>query len=117
VSTVEVEAAPVVVRDVFPAVVTAGPSELRGCRVVVTRARVYVWQAEGGRPALRSSHEWQPEGSVLPSRTAGRGLPTVLALPGGDVLTVRRQAGCGCGNPLKAAPLSVLLPGATRGVL
>ena len=112
-----VEQAPVVVRDQFPVEVTTDEGLLRSARALITRERLYVFQAEAGRPKLVASLAWVREGSKVPETYASRSSATHLVLEDGSRAHVNRQNGCGCGNPLKAAPLSVLLPAATKGVL
>lgn len=108
---------PVVVRDVFPTEVVLGDRVIRPARTVITRDRVLVFTALNGQPHLEVAAPWVREGSTVPDRTAPRNEPAHLVLSDGDVAHVNRAGGCGCGNPLKAAPLSVLLPGAVRGTL
>lgn len=113
-----VEQSPVVVRDQFPVEVAMPDGGLlRSARTLLTRERLYVFQAEGGQPKLVASLAWTQEGSKVPETYASRSQATHLALTDGGMAHVNRQNGCGCGNPLKAAPLSVLLPGASKGVL
>lgn len=88
----------VVVRDVFPAVVTAGPSTFRSALAVITRERVYVWTQKGA-PALAMSYD--PDASRVPRLSAPRSTPAHLTLADGSGITVQGQRGCGCGNPLK----------------
>lgn len=88
----------VVIRDVFPAVVTFGPSTLRNARAVVTRSRVYVWTARGA-PAVALGYD--PMLSTVPSVNAPRSRRTYLRLDDGTGVTIDGQRGCGCGNPLK----------------
>lgn len=112
----------VVVRDVFPAeVIVDGEVLARPARVLITRGRVFVFEASNGRPRLAFHHQWRTEGSTVPDTHAPKNTPAHLILSGGQddgkVLHVNRAGGCGCGNPLKAAPLSVLLPDAVRGTL
>lgn len=108
---------PVVVRDTFPAEVTLGGDVLRPVRAVITRDRVYLFRAVEGRPSLHLDFGWQRDGSTVPEVHAPKNEPAHLLLEDGRVLHVNRAGGCGCSNPLKAAPLSVLLPGAVRGTL
>ena len=89
----------VVIRDVFPAVVRFGPSTLRNARAVITRERVYVWISRGA-PAV--ALPYTAAGSTVPPLNAPTGRATSLVLGDGSALTVERQRGCGCGNPLKA---------------
>src|SRR3954463_15105026 len=88
----------VVLRDVFPAVVTAGPSTWRSARAVITRERIYVWTQKTA-PALAMPYD--AGGSVIPAINAPRNRPTHLRLRDGSAVTVESQRGCGCGNPLK----------------
>lgn len=114
----EVEQRPVVVRDQFPVEVVAPDGALlRSARALLTRERLYVFQAPSGRPTLVLSLPWVREGSKVPETYASRSQGTHLMLADGQQVHVNRQQGCGCGNALKAAPLSVLLPSATKGVL
>lgn len=113
-----VEQSPVVVRDQFPVeVVKPDGGLLRSARALLTTERLYVFQAEGGKPTLVFSTPWLRDGSKVPAPHASRAEGTHLALEDGSQVHVNRQQGCGCGNALKAAPLSVLLPGASKGVL
>lgn len=93
------EADAVVIRDVFPATVTFGPSTLRNARAVITRERVYVWTSRGA-PAAAFSYD--PAASAIPPLNAPRSRTTTLTLSEGGELAVQGQRGCGCGNPLKA---------------
>lgn len=114
----EVEQRPVVVRDQFPVEVTTPDGALlRSARALLTRERLYVFQAHAGQPRLVLSLPYLREGSKIPETYASRSQGTHLVLEDGGQAHVNRQSGCGCGNPLKAAPLSVLLPGASKGVL
>lgn len=88
----------VVVRDVFPAVVTAGPLSFRSALAVITRQRVYVW-TQRVAPAL--AMDYDPDASQVPRLSAPRSAPAHLVLSDGTTLTVQGQRGCGCGNPLK----------------
>jgi hypothetical protein len=108
---------PVVVRDTFPCEVTFEGQVLRPVRVLVARDRVYVYGAEAGRPKLLLDSSWQRDGSTVPEVHAPKNEPAHLLLSEGFVLHVNRAGGCGCGNVLKAVPLSVLLSGAVRGTL
>lgn len=111
------EARPVVVRDVFPAEVVHGEDLYRPVRVLITRDHVYLFEARDGRPALLWSSPWTREGSEVPDVNAPKAMGSHLVLADGTVIHVNTQRHCGCGNPLKAAPLSVLLTGASRGRL
>jgi hypothetical protein len=99
------ETAPVVVRDVFPAEVSVGGSVYRTARVVITRERVYVWQAEGRDRHLRVEFAYDPERSAIPRYNASpREEAKVYARTVDDLagaLIVRRQRGCGCGSSLR----------------
>lgn len=113
---------PVVVRDTFPCEVThtlgAGSQDLyRPVRVLILRDRVQVFEAKAGQPHLLFESAWVRDGSTVPDVHAPKNEPAHLVLADGTVLHVNRAGGCGCGNPLKAAPLSVLAPGAVRGTL
>ena len=88
----------VVVRDVFPAVVTAGPLSFRSARAVVTRERIRVWTSPGA-PALDLPYD--PAASTVPPLNAPRSRPAHLALRDGQTVSVEAQRGCGCGNPLR----------------
>lgn len=110
-------APPVVVRDTFPAEVSHGPDVYRPVRVLITREEVHVYAAEAGRGKLLFAYPWQRDGSTVPEVHAPKNEPAHLLLADGSTLHVNRAGGCGCSNPLKATPLSVLLPGAVRGTL
>jgi hypothetical protein len=100
----EHETSPVVIRDVFPAEAWLGDGNVyRSARVVVTRERVYVWQAEGRDRHLRLDAAYDPERSTVPRYNAGPREQTILALDDGPVpsLVIRRQRGCGCSSPLR----------------
>jgi hypothetical protein len=95
------EDAPVVVRDVFPAEVTLSTGEqYRSARVVVTRARVYVWIGDRRERVAVLERPYLPEVSIVPRYNAPPREPSHLALEGGVLVTVRRMRGCGCGSPL-----------------
>jgi hypothetical protein len=92
--------APVVLRDVFPAIVSIdGQPTYRSARVVVTRDRVLVYVTTAA-PVLDAPYD--PATSVVPRYNANARQQTALALTSGRRVTVDRQRGCGCGNPLKA---------------
>jgi hypothetical protein len=100
------EDAPVVLRDVFPAEVWVDGVVYRTARAIVTRERVYVWQAEGRQQLLRLDEAYLPESSTVPRYNAGPREETRLQLrdsePGAmRALVVRRQRGCGCGSSLR----------------
>lgn len=107
------EQQPVVIRDVFPAAVSG--RDAYPLRVLITRVAVYLFQAEAGRPRFLDATTYHPAASEVPDPWAPRTAPARLEIDGGLLLTVTRGRGCGCGNVLKVAPLSALLPGATRG--
>lgn len=91
--------APVVLRDVFPAVVTAGTRTWRSTKAVITRDRVLVWTS---RSSVVLDAAYDPLISSVPSINAPRLLrPAHLVLLDGTAVTVAGQRGCGCGNPLK----------------
>jgi hypothetical protein len=103
--TAPAEVSPVVVRDVFPAEVYAGDLVYRTARVVITRTRVYVWQAEGRDQHLRLVAVYDPEASTVPRYNASPREQSTLVLPGSpfgiERVVVRRQRGCGCGSSLR----------------
>jgi hypothetical protein len=88
----------VVIRDVFPAVVTTGLDTYRNARAVVTRDRVYVWLTRA-TPVLEAGYD--RDLSTIPRVNAPRSTRTYLRLSSGTALTIEAQRGCGCGNPLK----------------
>jgi hypothetical protein len=89
----------VVIRDVFPAVVTRDAGTWRSARVVITRDRVMVWLTRAA-PVLDAPYD--PDRSTVPPLSAPSSRPAHLTLASGQVLTVAGQRGCGCGNPLKS---------------
>lgn len=94
-----VEDPPVVLRDVFPAVVTAGSRVHRSALAIITRDRVLAWTS---RSCLVLDAAYDPLISVVPPASAPRTLrPAHLVLLDGTAVTVVGQRGCGCGNPLK----------------
>lgn len=97
----EHETNPVVVRDVFPAEVWVDGLVYRSARAIVTRERVYVFQAEGREQRLRLDEPYGPDGSTIPRYNAGPREATYLSLVGMRSLVIRRQRGCGCGSPLR----------------
>lgn len=102
----EHESNPVVVRDVFPAEVWVDGVAYRTARALVTRERVYVFQAQGRERVLRLDEAYLPESSTVPRYNAGPREETRLQLRGSEVgamrsLVIRRQRGCGCGSPLR----------------
>lgn len=102
----EHEPNPVVLRDVFPAEVHVDGLVYRTARAIVTRERVYVWQAQGRERALRLDEAYLPESSTVPRYNAGPREETRLQLRGSEPgamrsLVIRRQRGCGCGSPLR----------------
>lgn len=113
------EPPPIVVRDVFPAEVTIGASVYRSARAIITRDRAYVFIAGNGAPTQVLDAPYDTEASTVPALNAPPRQATHLILSGdqeGTAVHVNRQRGCGCGNPLKAAAVSWLLPGARLGV-
>lgn len=105
--TAPAEPDPVVIRDVFPALVSLDTGQLMGARVVVTRTRVYVWTGDGGAPTLALVARYDAEPSRIPPLNASRTVATHLQLvddSGAPTMAVRitRQRGCGCGSPLRA---------------
>jgi hypothetical protein len=99
----EHETSPVVVRDVFPAEVHVDGLVYRSARAIVTRERVYVFQAEGRERILRLDEAYAPVVSVVPRYNAAPREHATLALVADPerVLVIRRQRGCGCGSPLR----------------
>lgn len=97
----EHETKPVIVRDVFPAEVWVDGLVYRTARAIVTRERVYVFQAEGRDRRLRLDEPYDAEASTVPRYNAGPREATYLSLPGIRSLVIRRQRGCGCGSPLR----------------
>jgi hypothetical protein len=98
------EEAPVVVRDLFPAEVQLGDLTYRTALAVVTRTRLYVFQAEGRERVLRLVAEYDPERSAVPLYNAPPRQETRLALrghPSASTAIIRRQRGCGCGSSLR----------------
>jgi hypothetical protein len=92
--------APVVLRDVFPATVAVdGAPTYRSARVIVTRDRILVYVTTA-TPVLDALYD--PVGSTIPRYNAPSGQRTIARLLSGVTVTVDRQRGCGCGNPLKA---------------
>lgn len=120
----EPEALPVVVRDIFPGKVTVPRDAvdedrdqlarigyldgerytLRGCRVVVTRERLYVWATPMGFPAV--VYERRHSGHLVDflRATATRDGVSTTTADGGYLLLAEpdEAAGCGCGSPLKS---------------
>lgn len=93
------EGTPVVIRDVFPAVVTIGDRTYRSAKAVITRDRLLVYLTRAA-PVLDAPYD--PVISLVPASTAPRSLrPAHLVLLSGQTVIVDRQRGCGCGNPLK----------------
>ena len=90
-------------RDIYPArvVMVDGRAE-RACRVFVTSQRVVVYRLSAGRIVRLAEHELAEGSSVAPDRSSlmvGRSLEVETS---DGVLVVEREAGCGCGSPLKA---------------
>ena len=95
---------PVVVRDLFPAEVQVGDLVYRTAFAVVTRRRLYVWQAEGREKVLRLVAEYDPAGSTIPSSHAPPRQQATVRLvghPDASYAYVRRQRGCGCTSSLR----------------
>jgi hypothetical protein len=91
--------APVVLRDVFPALVAVdGAPTYRNARAIITRDRVFVYLTTAG-PVLDAPYD--PAESVVPRYNAPSRQRTAARLSSGATVTVERQRGCGCGNPLK----------------
>lgn len=95
------EESPVVLRDVFPAEVHIGGHVYRTAFAIVTRARLYVYQAEGRARILRLEAEYDPAASTVPRYNAGPREDATLQLLDGRTARVTRQRGCGCGSPLR----------------
>jgi hypothetical protein len=98
------EEAPVVIRDLFPAEVQLGDLVYRTAFAVITRRRLYVWQAEGRERVLRLVAEYDPDASTVPRYNAPPREPATLVLlghPDASTAIVRRQRGCGCGSSLR----------------
>lgn len=92
----------VVLRDVFPAEVAAGPTVFRSARTVITRERVYVFVTQDGKPVLALGMAYDPAQSVIPPLSAPANKASHLTLADGSQIHVNRQRGCGCGSPLKS---------------
>lgn len=103
------EPSPVVVRDLFPAEVQLGDLVYRTAFAVVTRERLYVWQAEGRDRVLRLSERYDADASTIPAYNAPPRQAAHVALVddtddpdlAGASIVVRRQRGCGCGSSLR----------------
>lgn len=95
------EESPVVVRDLFPAEVTVGGFTYRTAFAVITRERLYVWQAEGRDRVLRIERAYDPAASAVPGYNAPPRQEARLVLADGVDATVRRQRGCGCNSALR----------------
>ncbi len=98
------EEAPVVVRDLFPAEVVVDDLVYRTAFAVVTRRRLYVWQAEGRERVLRLVAEYDPDASAIPRYNAPPRQEARLVLrghPTASTAIVRRQRGCGCSSSLR----------------
>jgi hypothetical protein len=100
------EASPVVVRDLFPAEVQVGGSVYRTAFAVITRERLYVWQAEGRDRILRFVMEYDPGRSTVPPYHAPPRQEARLYAAGprddlAGAVVVRRQRGCGCSSSLR----------------
>lgn len=89
---------PVVIRDGFPRIVTVDGSTYRSASVAITRDRVYVYVTRAA-PIIDAPYD--PAASTIPPYQAPAGRRAVLRLLSGATLTVDRQRGCGCSNPLK----------------
>lgn len=87
------------IRDWFPATVTAGGDTYRSARVILTRDRLLVWLSTAG-PVLDAAYD--PAASALPPPSAGRYATARITLASGALVQVAGQRGCGCGNPLKS---------------
>lgn len=96
-----VEDAPIVVRDLFPAEVQVGDLLYRTAFAIVTRERLYVYQAEGRDRVLRLSEPYDPDRSTVPAYNAPPRVDARLVLADGRRAVVRRQRGCGCGSSLR----------------
>lgn len=96
--TAQPEAAPIVVRDVFPAEVAVNGQVYRTARAIVTRDRLLVYLTTAA-PILDTPYD--PAASTVPAVNAPSSRATRLALVGGGTASINRQRGCGCGNPLK----------------
>lgn len=92
------EDTPVVLRDVFPAVVTLGDRTYRSALAVITRDRLLVYLTRAA-PVLDAPYDRAL--STLPPAHASRYAATYLRLSDRTGVTVTGQRGCGCGNPLK----------------
>lgn len=93
------EETPVVLRDVFPAVVTIGSRTYRSALAVITSTRLLVYLTRAA-PVLDAPYD--PLISAVPPPNAPRLLrPAHLVLLSGEAVTVAGQRGCGCSNPLK----------------
>lgn len=95
------EESPVVVRDLFPAEVQVGGLIYRTAFAVITRERLYVWQAEGRDRILRAERVYDPAASLVPRYNAPPRQEAHLVLDGGVDAVVRRQRGCGCSSSLR----------------
>lgn len=95
---VETTAERVVIRDVFPAVVTVGPDTYRSALAVITRDRLLVYVTRAA-PVL--DVPYLPEESKVPRLSDARSAVAHVRLASGVDATVQGQRGCGCGNPLK----------------
>lgn len=106
-----------VVRDLFPALVTlpGRAGAIRDARVVVTRERVYVWQWLPAGPDLVFTEVFDQAGEtfgMVPNAPPTK--PLRVELPAGR-LEVTWAGGCGCGNPLRSwSPWSPWLVGTLR---
>ena len=95
------ESSPIVVRDLFPAEVQLGDLVYRTAFAVVTRERLYVWQAEGRAKVLRLVAPYDADASTVPPYNAPPRQDSTLQLLDGRTAIVRRQRGCGCGSSLR----------------
>ncbi len=98
------EESPVVVRDLFPAEVQLGDRVYRTAFAVITRERLYVWQAEGRERFLRLVAAYDPAASTVPRYNAPPRQEATLVLlghPTASTAIVRRQRGCGCSSSLR----------------
>lgn len=95
------EPSPIVIRDLFPAEVHVDGIVYRTAYAVITRERLYVYQAEGRDRVLRLVAPYDPAGSTVPPYQAPPRQESRLDLGAGRTATVRRQRGCGCGSSLR----------------
>jgi hypothetical protein len=96
-----IEDDPIVVRDLFPAEVQVGDVTYRTAFAIITRERLYVWQAEGRERVLRLSAAYDPARSTIPAYHAPPRQDARVVMYDGRTAVVRRQRGCGCGSSLR----------------